>query len=287
MNFYIPRNLEELSQALKEKGENTYLCAGGTDLVIHLRAKKKFHYSLIDLTHIEALQKIEEGEKEILIGAGVTMTELEKSPIIRSYMPALAKAASMVGSAQIRNRATIGGNVANASQSSDTTPVLLAYGAKAVVCNEKGEKRICLLDDLIEGLEKNRLKDQEVFLQFLVEKDSSVSGFSKVGSRKAVTISKINGCVKTELAEGKMKHTQVYLGAVGAKAAKAPFIEKALEGQSLKGLDMEAVREAVYEQIEANIPNRPSKRYKKSAAFGVIDSILEEFKVYEGRREHE
>ena len=133
MNFFMPRNLEELADALKEKDENTYLCAGGTDLVIHLRARKKFHYSLIDLTHLEEIKKIEETQDEILIGAAVTMTQLEKSPVIRKYIPALAKAASMVGSTQIRNRATVGGNVANASQSSDTTPVLLAYGAEAVV----------------------------------------------------------------------------------------------------------------------------------------------------------
>ena len=71
MNFFIPKNLEELADALKEKDENTYLCAGGTDLVIHLRAKKKFHYSLIDLTHLEEMKKIQETEDRIMIGAGV------------------------------------------------------------------------------------------------------------------------------------------------------------------------------------------------------------------------
>ncbi|MEF2952901.1 MAG: FAD binding domain-containing protein [Blautia sp.] len=279
MNFYIPKTQKELADALDKKDENTYLCAGGTDLVIHLRSQKKFHYSLIDLTHVEELKKIEEMEEEIWIGAAVTMTELEKSPVIQKYMPGLAKAASMVGSTQIRNRATIGGNIANASQSSDTMPVLFAYETEAVVLNDMGEEKRYLLEDLIEGLERNRLEEKEVLTRFIVKKDSSISGFSKVGSRKAVTISKINGCVKTVLKEERLTQVIVYLGAVGAKAARAGYIERALEGQKLEEIDFGSLKEAVYAQIEANIPNRSSKHYKKSAAFGVLDTILEELKT--------
>lgn len=279
MNFYIPKTQKELADALSKKDENTYLCAGGTDLVIHLRNQKKFHYSLIDLTHMEELKKIEETEEEILIGSAVTMTELEKSPVIQNYMPGLAKAASMVGSTQIRNRATIGGNIANASQSSDTMPVLFAYETEAVVLNELGEEKRYLLEDLIEGLERNRLKEKEVLTRFIVKKDNSISGFSKVGSRKAVTISKINGCVKTVLKEDILTQVIVYLGAVGAKATRAGYMEQALEGQNLKEIDIRRLKEAVYAQIEANIPNRSSKHYKKSAALGVLDTILEDLKT--------
>lgn len=282
MKFYIPENLEQLADALKEKDENTFYCAGGTDLIIHLRAKQKFHYSVIDLTHIEEMREIRETDREIIIGAGVTMTELEKSPVIQKYIPALAKAASMVGSTQIRNRATIGGNIANASQSSDTAPVLFAYGARVQIMNEKGEEKTCLADEAVEGLEKNCLGDREIMLRFLVPKSEAISGFFKVGSRKAVTISKINGCVKAKLCQGRMGEVVVYLGAVGPKASKAELIEAALEGSSLEDMDMQALKNAVYAQIEKNIPNRSSKHYKKSAAFGVIDSILEDFKKESG-----
>lgn len=284
MKFFMPETLGELGKALEEKDEDTYLCAGGTDLVIHLRAQKKFHYSLIDLTHLKDIQKIEETENEILIGAGVTMTELEKSPIIQKYIPALAKAASMVGSTQIRNRATLGGNAANASQSSDTTPVLFAYCGEVIVFNEKCEQRRCALDSIIEGLEKNRLNHREMILQFVIKKENAISGFAKVGARKAVTISKINGCIKVDMDNGIMRNVTVYLGAVGPKAARAQIIEKALEGQSLRGIEVRNLKEAVYAQIEQNIPNRSSKHYKKSAAFGVVDSILEDLREQAGER---
>ena len=155
----------------------------------------------------------------------------------------------------------------------------LAYETEAVVLNELGEEKRYLLDDLIEGLERNRLKEKEVLIRFIVKKDSSISGFSKVGSRKAVTISKINGCVKTVLKENILTQVIVYLGAVGAKSTRAGYIEQALEGQRLEEVDFRSLKEAVYAQIEANIPNRSSRHYKKSAAFGVLDTILEELKT--------
>lgn len=278
MSFRIPYNLDELACALREKDENTYLCAGGTDLVIHLRKEKNFHYSLIDLTHLPELSQITETEDMVVIDAGVTMTELEQSPVIRTWIPALAKAASMVGSTQIRNRATLGGNIANASQSSDTTPVLLAYGAEAEILDESGTVTRRLIDDFVEGLEKTSLGEREVILKFVVRKQKALSGFAKVGARKAVTISKINGCICTEIKEGCMIHPVVYLGAVGAKASRARLIEECLEGCMLSACDEEKVRDAVYAQIEENIPGRPSKHYKKSAAFGVIDQILDDLR---------
>ena len=137
MNFAMPKTREELARALRENN-GALLCAGGTDLMIRLREKKQFHYSLIDLTHMAEMAGIKETETSVIIGAAVTMDELERSSLIRRYLPALSKAASMVGSTQIRNRATIGGNVSNASQSSDLTPVILAYDTRAAVCDSTG-----------------------------------------------------------------------------------------------------------------------------------------------------
>ena len=136
----------------------------------------------------------------------------------------------------------------------------------------------------MEGLEKTSLGEREVILKFLVRKQNVLSGFAKVGTRKAVTISKINGCICAEIKEGCMVHPVVYLGAVGAKASRARLIEACLEGLSLSGCDEEKVRDAVYAQIEENIPDRPSKHYKKSAAFRVVDRILDGLRRNNRRR---
>lgn len=287
MKYFMPESLDELKDALKEIDDNTWMCAGGTDLIIKMREKKKFHYSLIDLTHLPDISKIEETEDTVKIGAAVTMDELERSGIISTWLPALSKAASMVGSTQIRNRATIGGNVANASQSSDLTPVLLCHKAKAVLCDGTGTMRTEDVDHFVIGLEKTTLKPDDVILWFLVKKENAFSGFSKVGSRKAVTISKINACMKAEIQGGRFKNVSIYLGAVGAKGKAAPLIQEALEDEPVNQPDEESVREAVYAQIEENIPDRSSRHYKKSAAFGVISDILLQFKEKEEGKKHE
>lgn len=285
--FWMPETIEELERTLKEMNEDTWLCAGGTDLVIVSREKKKFHYSLVDLTHLPELKRIESTKECLIIGAAVTMDELERSQIINDEAPALKKAASMIGSTQIRNRATIGGNVANASQSSDLTPVLMAYGAVALMLDDDGNRRELPVEELVTGLGKTVLKPREVILYFYIkdrEGDNGYSSFSKVGSRKAVTISKLNACGRAVSEDGILKNVIVYLGAVGAKGKKAHFIEAAMEGKKLSELPCEALREAVYRQIEDNIPDRSSKHYKKSAAFGLLCDILEDFKCGENRK---
>ena len=277
MNFAMPKTREELARALRENN-GALLCAGGTDLMIRLREKKQFHYSLIDLTHMAEMAGIKETETSVIIGAAVTMDELERSSLIRRYLPALSKAASMVGSTQIRNRATIGGDVANASQSSDLTPVILAYDTRAAVCDSTGGIRMLAVDEFVKGLGRTELGETDVILWFEVEKTAAFSGFAKVGSRKAVAISKINVCVKADIEDGILRNVSVFLGAVGPKARRSPFIELALEGMELSRRDERVLKEAVYDQIEDNIPDRSSKHYKKPAAYGIICDALEEIK---------
>lgn len=289
MSFDMLRTREELVCALREN-PGACLCAGGTDLMIRLREKKIFHYSLIDLTHLPELAEILEEAKTLRIGAAVTMDALERSQVIRRWIPALAEAASMVGSPQIRNRATLGGNVANASQSSDLTPVLLAFEAQAAVCDGTGAVRRCRVDDLVAGLGKANLKEGEAILWFEIEKSEALSAFSKVGSRKTVTISKVNACVKAEIKEERLAKVCAVLGAVGPKGRRSPLIEQALEGQILGRMDETALKKAVYDQIEAHIPDRSSRHYKKPAAYGVLCDILEmlqELSVHREKSESE
>lgn len=278
MIYEMPESLSELSIALKQKEDNVYLCAGATDLMLHLRQQSFLNYGLIDITHIEEMKKIYIENQILHIGAAVTMSEIEKNQLIGRYVPALKKAASMVGSAQIRNRATLGGNVVNASQSADTLPVLLAYAAKAVLLDDNNQKRIATIDDMIIGLGKHNIAPKEALIELQLICDSDFSAFSKVGSRKSVTISKLNACMKASVEENKLTNVCIYLGAIGPKAVEASYIEEVLEGRCLEQMDETAIRKAVYQQIEEKIGNRSSKHYKKSAAFGIILELIEAFK---------
>lgn len=273
--FTAPRNIEELCLSLKEKDNNTYIISGGTDLLIHFRKKGIFDFDIIDITKLLELREVTETETEISIGACVTMTEIENSALINKYVPALADAAYSLGSGQIRNLATIGGNAANASQSGDTLPVLFAYGACAEIINYAGIRRTDKVENIVEGLEKNNLSIDEAITRIIIKKDCRKSAFSKIGSRKAVTISKINCCGIAGLNDdGIIENAVVYLGAVGPKPVRGTIIEGALMGRNINNLNISEIKEAVYSQIESLIPDRSSKHYKKSAALGLVEDVL-------------
>lgn len=282
MKFYRPTTISGLSEIIKIKDENTFFSAGATDLLVKLKNNSCFNYSIIDLSNLDEIKEIEMNEKRIKIGASVTMTMLKENEIVREYAPALSKAASMIGSTQIRNLATIGGNIANAAQCADTMPVLFAYKADAYILTEGGKIEVRPAETLIAGIEKNTLKSNEVILFFEFDKNNHYSYFSKIGARKAVTISKVNACIKADLKENIIKNPVVYLGSVGIKALPAPIIEKALRGQDITDINEEKLQIAVETQIEENIPNRSSKHYKKSAAFGVVMDIIDNFPQAKG-----
>ncbi len=272
--FQAPNTIEELCSALKNKDNNTYAIAGGTDLIIHFNKKNIFGYNIIDLTKLKEFKEINETDEEITIGSCVTMTEIENNPLINMHVPALIDAVYNLGSQQIRNKATIGGNVANSSQSGDTIPVLFAYDANVEIINSLGNRRIDKIENVVEGLEKNNLNSNEVITKIIIKKTNAQSAFSKIGSRKAVTISKLNCCVKIKINNNIIEDSVVYLGAVGPKPIRAKFIEEKILNKNINDIVSADIHDAIYTEIENAIPNRTSKYYKKSAAEGLIDDIL-------------
>ncbi|WFA09082.1 FAD binding domain-containing protein [Tissierella sp. Yu-01] len=273
-NFITPKNIEELCNALRNRDDNTYILAGGTDLSIKFIKNQVFNFNIIDICKFEEFRHIEDLGDTIKIGSCVTMTELERSKVIDKEIPALIGAAYNLGSTQIRNRATIGGNIANAAQCGDTIPVLFAYDADIEILNSSKQIRYEKAREFVEGIGKTTLKSDEVITGIIVKKSKARSGFSKVGSRKSVTISKVNCCGKILLDDRNLvQEADIYMGAVGVKPIKAELIEKELIGKKLDNLGAD-LEEAVKEQIESAIPDRSSKHYKKIAAIGLVEDML-------------
>ncbi len=274
-NFNSPHTIDELCELLKVKDNNTYIIAGGTDLIIHFNKLGIFDYNIIDITKIKELSEIKETKNEISIGANATMNDIENNEIIKKHVPALVDAAYNLGSKQIRNRATIGGNLANASQSGDTIPVLFAYDANVEIINSEGKTKILKAEDAIIGLEKNDLNSDEIITKILIKKSTSYSAFSKVGARKSVTISKLNCCLKIDLNDDlEIINPIIYLGAIGPKPIRAKFIENEIINKNIKDIDISDLKEAIHNEIEKAIPNRSSKYYKESAAYALVENVL-------------
>src|SRR6056297_2717440 len=209
--FYAPKSLEELQKTLSKKTYNTYIVSGGTDIAVGLNKNRIYDFSLIDITKIKELKKIKLNNDFIEIGSCVRMVDLENNEIINKYSPALSKAAASIGSTQIRNLATIGGNIANAAQCADTVAVLFAFDAEVEIMNSKGEIRKELVNDIIQNIDKTSLEYDDVIIKIILkgQKNNEFSSFAKIGARKAVTISKINACIKLSLEEDKVVDSKV------------------------------------------------------------------------------
>lgn len=146
--YLRPTSLAEAVDQLVRHGSDAVPLAGGTDLLIALRDGSVRPGAVVDIKRVDALApRIEVVGDRLVIGGGTTMTALMGDPTVRRHFPALAEAAAVVGSVQIRNRATIAGNLGNASPAADTAPALLVYDT-AVVAAGPGGERVVPLDDL-------------------------------------------------------------------------------------------------------------------------------------------
>lgn len=137
-----PGSLAEAIEFLEAHGPDARVLAGGTDLIVRLRGGSATPAFVIDVKRIAELQPgIREADGRVTIGATTVMTDVAANPLIRRHFPALAEAASVVGSVQIRNRATLAGNICNASPAADTAPPLLVHGAIVVARGPGGTRR--------------------------------------------------------------------------------------------------------------------------------------------------
>jgi len=147
-----PATVAEAVALLDRHGPEAHVLAGGTDLVVGLRDGSRAPGVVIDIKRIAELRLgiVEEGGR-VTIGATTTMTELASNALIRRHFPALAEAAAVVGSVQIRNRATIAGNICNASPAADAAPPLLVYDATVVAAGLSGTRRIPIDEFFVES----------------------------------------------------------------------------------------------------------------------------------------
>lgn len=273
-NFIKPKTLDDLVMALKNKDDKTYIVAGGTDLSVKINERCERDFKLIDISDIEDIKNVKEKNREILIGASVTMTELVESEIIDKNVKSLKEAAGNLGSTQIRNRATIGGNVCNAAQCADTIPCLFSYGAFCEIINSNGDIRRDLVENTITGIGKTTLKQDEAIIRFILPLSNDLSAFTKIGDRKGVTISKINCAMKICTSENIIKDINIYMGSIGVMPIRANLIESEMKGKNLNKDLFSKIIPSVRNQVEEAIPNRPSKYYKKQAALGLIEDAI-------------
>ncbi|HDN76045.1 MAG TPA: xanthine dehydrogenase family protein subunit M [Acidilobales archaeon] len=165
---YRPKTLDEVLRLKSKYGGDAMIIAGGTDLLVDLRMRLRKPKVLIDITGVDELRKLEYSEgKGLEIGAGVTLRALELNDIVRRKYPVLWSAIKVMADAALRNRATLVGNLCNASPAADTAPPLLTYKAKAEIASVR-KRRIIDLKEFFVWVKRTVLKPDEVVTKVIV-----------------------------------------------------------------------------------------------------------------------
>ncbi len=227
-----PETVEQAIRLAGELGPDARFLAGGTDLIIQINRKRCAPRHLIALGGIDGLAGIELGGDKIALGALTTHKTIEQSPVFEGPLAALAEAARVVGGHQIRNVATIGGNVVNASPAADLLPPLLTLDASVVLAGAAGTRQIPIAE-FLRGPGVTERSDDEVLvsLEFARPPIGAATAFLKAGRRRAMEISIV--CVAALLAldaDGRCRTVRIALGAVAPTAIRASEAEHALLG---------------------------------------------------------
>jgi len=266
-DFYQPATLQEASRLLRENGPGGRFLAGGTDLVIAMKEKGLLPKYIVDLKRLPGLSGIRENrDGSISLGALTTLHEIETSPLIKKRYPFLAQSASEVGSIQIRNRATIGGNIANASPSADTSPALVALGATATVASAGGERKIAV-EEFFKGPGQNAMAPDEIVTEITIPKTAAnlVGDYIKFSPREMMDLAYVGVAVVYNLAKDKKcSGVRVVLGAVAPTPIRAKRAEAALEGQVLSEALAEKAGQIAAEEAKPISDVRSSADYRRA-----------------------
>jgi aerobic carbon-monoxide dehydrogenase medium subunit len=267
-DFYQPATLEEASRLLKDNGPGGRFLAGGTDLVIALKEKGLLPKYLVDLKRVPGLTGIRENsDGRITIGALTTMREIEISSLITKKFPFLAQSAAEVGSIQIRNRATIGGNMANATPSADTAPALIALNATAKITSLNGERTVPL-EEFFKGPGLTVMRAEEVLAEIDIPRTGPrlVGEYIKFSPREMMDLAYVGIAVAYNLGDDDRKcdGVRIVLGAVAPTPIRAKRAEAILEGQTLTEALAEKAGQIAAEEAKPISDVRSSADYRRA-----------------------
>jgi CO/xanthine dehydrogenase FAD-binding subunit len=230
MRFLQPQTLGEVLE-LKDKNPDAVPLAGGTDLMVELNFDRRRPAAIMDLTRVTELRQWHRDNGELVIGPGMTYTRLLAE--LSGELPGLAIASRTVGSPQIRNRGTLGGNLGTASAAGDALPPLVAAGAHIKVSSITGSRTLDIEDFLV-GAKRNALEPDEVITAIRVPAARGPQQFSKIGTRNAMVIAVCSFALDLDAEARKVGTGIGSAGPVTLRAGAAEsFLQDALEEEGL------------------------------------------------------
>jgi xanthine dehydrogenase FAD-binding subunit len=269
----MPDGLEALWSVLDDPEARIY--AGGTDLLVKLRAGLEAPQLLICLERIPELQGIEDRGDRVLIRAGTSLSRIAADPLLSTLFPVLTGAVQVLGSPPIRNMGTVGGNICSASPAGDTLPPLYALQAEVELRSRTRDRRLPIRE-FIHGPGQTALGPGEIMTGVWIPKNPSFhrQHYEKVGQRQALAIAIVSLAALIDLSPGGIiRDIRLAWGSVGPTIITAPAVEAGLRGRSLT---LEAMEEAAREVRRAVAPIddlRAGADYRREVAGNLLSRL--------------
>jgi CO/xanthine dehydrogenase FAD-binding subunit len=251
--------------------------AGGTDLMVAITGElREPPDRVLDLWRLDQLRGIalSDDGSALAIGALTTYTELRRSPLVAAHVPTLAEAAATVGSAQIQNRGTIGGNIANASPAGDTLPVLLAADAAIVLGSVRGERSVPAADFWTSYRRTARHPDELVLRVVTPVVPDRRMRFRKVGTRRAQAISKVVMALAWREDGGAWRDVRLALGSVAPTPIRASATEAVLDGARPDEATAQRAAATISGEIRPIDDVRSTAEYRRAVAGRILLRML-------------
>lgn len=276
-NVYKCKSTEEAVDLLGKFKEDSKVISGGTDLIIGIRNNKFNPKVLIDVFSIEKLREINLVDDYVELGGAVTFTQIVENPLFKSNLYGLYKSCRLVGSPQIRNKGTIGGNICNGSTAADTIPPLIALKAKIFLESTSGTRQV-LLEDIFKDKEL-KIRDDELLtkIRFKLAKENQILSFAKLGLRKALAISRIAISTFIELdGDKKISLVNVASGSIGRYPMRENSVEEYLLGKEINDETILQAVKVLQNEMDKRLEGRASLPYKRHAVEGILRESLED-----------
>ena len=250
--------------------------AGGTDLLVQITGELgEPPRHVLDLWRLDELRGIALDGAVLVLGALTTYTEIRRSPLVGEFLPELGEAAATIGAAQIQNRGTLGGNIANASPAGDTLPLLLATDAQVIVGSARGERTIAA-HDFWTGYRQTAMAPDELVVRVRIPLASERQlRFRKIGTRRAQSISKVVMAMAWRPAAGGVwQEVRLALGSVAERPIRAWETERILEGESPSPETADRAVATLAAEIEPIDDVRSTAAYRRAVASRVLHRLI-------------
>lgn len=266
--------VEEVVELLDKYEGQAKVIAGGTDIIVAMKEKRIKLEGLIDISKIQELTEVKVEGNKVTMGSATTFTQVVDNPLFKDDFYGLWKACKLVGAPQIRNKGTIGGNIANNSPAADSVPPLICLDATLELASKEG-MRVVRLEDYYRDKENYGIRDNEFIKSIVFEQpeEEEILTFAKLGLRKALAISRITASGLIKLSDhNKIEKVKIASGSISRYPIREYKVEEYLLGKELNEDCIEMAVKVLQEEMDQRLEGRSTLPYKRRA----IESILKE-----------